>query len=106
MKKKKEKTEKQIKKEILEMSEIEIKINTKYIIYFEDFGQDFLEWYIDKNGYILDSKPFQRSIWAGHFTVPENAQIGGQLDIWLGKESYINYPIKKIKIIKDKGNKK
>ena len=92
-------TEKEIKEEILNMSEQEVKYNTKYIIHFEDFGQDFLEWYIDKRGYVLDSQPFQRWIWAGRFTIPETAKVGEKLAIWTGEESYVNYPIKKIEVL-------
>jgi len=99
MKKKKRITEEEIKKEILALTPKEIKFNTKYIIYFEDFGQDFLEWYIDERGYVLDSKPFQRNIWVGKFTIPETAKVGEKLAIWNDGESYINYPIKKIRII-------
>ncbi len=91
------------KKEILEMNPIKIKKLTKYKITFEDEGQDFLEWFIDKDGYVLDSQPFQRSIWAGKHTVPDFVQVGNLLPIFMeerkGKDcfSYVNYPIKKIK---------
>lgn len=34
-------------------------------IYFEDKGQDFLSWTLDKKGFVIDSEPFQRSIWYG-----------------------------------------
>ena len=98
MKKKIRKTEKDIKKEILNMSKIEIEINTKYIIEFKDYGQDFLKWFINKDGYVLDSQPFQRRIWAGKFTIPETAKIGGKLAIWNDGESWVNYPIKGIEI--------
>ena len=91
---------KEYKKELLNLSPAEIKINTKFIIYFEDFGQDFLEWHIDKNGYVIDSRPFQRSIWVGKFTIPETAKVGEKLAIWLDGESYVNYPIERIEIIK------
>jgi hypothetical protein len=97
-KKKQRKTEEEIKKEILSLSETDIKINTKYIIEFEDFGQDFLTWYIDEDGYILDSKPFQRNIWAGKFTIPMCAEKGKKLAIWINGESWVNYPIKSIEV--------
>lgn len=99
MKKKIPITDEEIKKEILEMSKKEIEFNTKYIIEFEDFGQDFLEWFISKDGYVLDSQPFQRRIWAGNFTIPETAKVGEKLAIWNNGESYVNYPIKNIKIV-------
>lgn len=101
-KKKQRITDEEIKQEILNMSQIEIEINTKYIIEFEDYGQDFVEWFIDKRGYILDSQPFQRWIWAGRFTIPENAKVGEKLAIWTGEESYVNYPIKSIKVMEVK----
>lgn len=85
-----------MKKQILAMTEREIKEDTAYIIHFKDCGQDFLEWHINKEGYVLDSKPFQRSIWAGSFTIPETAKVGGKLAIWLNGESYVNYPITRI----------
>jgi len=100
-KKKQRITEEEIKEEILKLSPKEIEFNTKYIIYFEDFGQDFLEWHIDKRGYILDSRPLQRWIWAGRFTIPETAKVGEKLAIWTGEESYVNYPIKRIEILSE-----
>lgn len=93
------------KKEILNYSEAEIKIETKYIIHFEDHGQDFLEWHIDENGYIIDSKPFQKTIWVGKFTIPQTAEVGKKLAIWLDGESWINYPIRKIEVKDTKGIK-
>lgn len=98
MKRKQRITDEQIKQEILNMSITDIKINTKYIIEFEDFGQDFLTWFIDERGYVLDSQPFQRWMWAGKFTIPQTAKIGEQLAIWSDGESYVNYPIKNILI--------
>ena len=95
---------KEKKEEILEMNPIEIKKKTKYKITFEDDGQDFLEWFIDKDGYVLDSQPFQRSIWAGKWTSPDFVNIGDNLPIFMeerkGKDcfSYVNHPIKKIEI--------
>lgn len=90
--------EEKMKKEVLGLSEIEIKRRTKYIIHFEDDGQDFLRWYIDKDGYVLDSRPCQRSIWAGKHTIPDFVKVGDELPIWLDGESYVKYPIKKIEV--------
>lgn len=36
-------------------------------ITFEDRGQDFLEWDIDEDGVVVDSRPFQAGIWRGTF---------------------------------------
>ena len=99
MKKKQRRTEEDIKEEILNMSKIDIETNTKYIIEFKDFGQDFLEWFIDEEGYVLDSQPFQRFFWAGKFTIPQTARVGEKLAIWSNGQSYVKYPIKSIKIV-------
>lgn len=89
---------KEMKEVILNMTKTEVEIDTKYIVYFEDHGQDFLEFHINEEGYILDSRPCQRNIWAGHFTIPQTAKVGGKLAIYLDRkgESSINYPIKRI----------
>lgn len=34
-------------------------------IFFEDQGQDFLEWDINDDNEVIDSRPYQRRIWAG-----------------------------------------
>jgi len=95
------KTEKDIKLEILSMSKTEVKINTKYIIEFKNYGQDFLKWFINKDGYVLDSQPFQRFVWVGKLTIPQTAKVGGKLAIWIDGESWVNYPIKNITIVED-----
>lgn len=111
MVKKKKKNIKKIirekRKEILEMSPIKIKYLTKYKITFEDYGQDFLIWFLDKDGYVLDSQPLQRNIWAGKSTSPFFIQVGDLLPIFMedkkGKDcfSYVNYPIKDIETLNE-----
>ena len=99
---------KEKREEILEMNPDEIKRNTKFIITFEDRGQDFLEWFIDKDGFVLDSQPFQRIIWVGKPTVPDFVKVGDLLPIFMverkGKDkfSHVNYPIKQIEITHNK----
>jgi len=34
-------------------------------IFFEDQGQDFLEWDINDENEVIDSRPFQSRIWTG-----------------------------------------
>jgi hypothetical protein len=34
-------------------------------IHFADHGQDFLEWDIDAEGNVIDSRPLQAWIWVG-----------------------------------------
>lgn len=88
------------KAEILKMTPADIKREGKWKITFEDEGQDFLVWIIDEDGYVLDSQPFQRSIWVGKFTIPDFVQKGDLLPIWLDEETHIKHPIKKIVILK------
>lgn len=38
---------------------------TAYEITFEDTGQDFLVWFVDKRGEVIHSDPFQSQIWNG-----------------------------------------
>jgi len=40
-------------------------------ITLEDNGQDFLEFYVDSVGKIIDAQPFQSSIW-----------VGGYIPVW------------------------
>ena len=35
------------------------------IIHFEDQGQDFTSWGVDKDGEVLSSKPWQDEMWVG-----------------------------------------
>ena len=44
---------------------------TKYIVEFEDEGQDFLSFWIDERGEVIDVEPFQRSVWCGSMVVVE-----------------------------------
>lgn len=34
-------------------------------IFFEDQGQDFLEWDLNDENEVIDSRPYQRRIWTG-----------------------------------------
>jgi len=34
-------------------------------IFFEDQGQDFLEWDINDKNEVIDSRPYQRRVWVG-----------------------------------------
>lgn len=86
------------KKYFLNLKKEEIESLTKYVVKFEDCGQDFLEFHIDEDGWILDSKPFQRNIWAGYWCCPQTARVGGQLPIWIDGENFIKYPIEKIEV--------
>ena len=50
-------------------------------ITFEDGGQDFYFWDIDAEGNIIDSQPFQASIWCRHRVVNHASLSPGGLAI-------------------------
>ena len=67
---------------------------------FADAGQDFLEWDLDANGCVIDSRPFQASTWVGmrvidpmHLCLGQTPAIVSWTD-W--QESILRYPIVKI----------
>lgn len=66
-------------------------------IFFEDNGQDFLEWDIDENGLVIDSRPFQATVWCGLILDIGSLVIGGfptfNRD---GTAKYIKHRIEKI----------
>ncbi len=73
-------------------------------VYFEDHGQDFLEWDI-KDGIVVACRPFQGWLWNGtkvHSTISSdiNTDIrpGLLLDITTrqGKRTRLRYPIERI----------
>jgi hypothetical protein len=72
------------------------------IIVFEDHGQDFLEWEIDANGIVVDSRPFQRQIWSGNF-LPffDSLKPGDYADFLVtregGRHACIKYPITEVR---------
>lgn len=74
---------------------------TDCIIEFQDCGQDFLRWYIAKNGEVIDSQPFHSSLWNGTFVdnvavgeCPTVQKVDDQGNLVL--DSTLNYPIKNI----------
>lgn len=49
-------------------------------IEFEDHGQDFLTWRIDRLGRVVDCQPFQASVWVGGYVLNHEAlALGGQV---------------------------
>lgn len=59
-------------------------------IYFEDKGQDFLEWTLDKKGFVTKCEPFQDRIWKGTKVILVSVKIGMRPQIVLEKD--INFP--------------
>lgn len=92
--------EKEKREEYLKLTKTQKKLLTKYKIEFEDHQQDFLEFFIDEEGWVVDCKPYQDFIWVGKFTIPECAKVGEKLAIWNDGEAYIQYPIKNVEVLK------
>lgn len=65
-------------------------------IIFEDHGQDFLEWDIDTEGVVIDSRPFQALVWCGRTVVVNTSVVAGEyLEVLIdGQERTINYAVK------------
>jgi len=62
----------------------------------EDHGQDFTTWDLDEDGVVIDSQPFQASVWRGvrvrnHRLLRAGAQL--QLTLEDGRELTLNYPV-------------
>lgn len=52
------------------------------IVHLHDDGQDFLRWYLNGNGIVVKSEPFQTSIWKGTKVLNHvNLRPGGILHI-------------------------
>ena len=48
----------------------------RWIIHFEDCGQDFLTWYLAESGEVLHSAPFQAGVWNGCFVNVLKMDVG------------------------------
>lgn len=72
-------------------------------IHFEDHGQDFLEWTLDEEGFVIDCTPAQGSFWCmSGVNDHENLKVGDHVTIinerW-DDELTINYPIERIQVL-------
>lgn len=50
-------------------------------VFFEDDGQDFLEWDINDKGEVVACRPFQGAIWIGTKVHNKDIHPGEHLDI-------------------------
>lgn len=66
-------------------------------VHFEDQGQDFLRWDIEK-GEVVDCQPFQGWFWTGTKINTDEFGPGDFLDITLpnGDRTMLRYPVEKI----------
>jgi len=71
------------------------------IVHFEDGGQDFLTWQLDRNGKVVDCTPFQASVWCGYYVLNfPNIKAGDTLSILKSpgdKVLNIKYPVLSVK---------
>jgi hypothetical protein len=67
-------------------------------VVFCDMGQDFLQWDLDAQGVVIDSRPFQRHVWAG-MKVIEQPRPGEQLRYLdnRGQTHTIRYPVREVR---------
>jgi hypothetical protein len=66
-----------------------------HTVEFQDDGQDFLEWDIDDNGVVVESRPFQTMVWGGSKVDTGTMRKGRRLAIVTsrGTPLEIIYPI-------------
>jgi hypothetical protein len=66
----------------------------KHTVEFADNGQDFLQWDIER-GVVVDSRPFQASVWKGTKVDIRRAEVGQLLPVVTpsGRTSQIIYPV-------------
>jgi hypothetical protein len=70
--------------------------NAKFKIYFEDKGQDFLRWWLDKGGEVLHSD-LQSFVWGGKIVDLRSLAVGFQPELKDGnKIGILNYKVIKI----------
>jgi hypothetical protein len=70
------------------------------IIEFEDNGQDFLEFQINKNGFVLASSPFQSDLWKGAYIALSDVRINEELPIHHPPHINFGYLKHKVKSVK------
>ena len=75
-----------------------LKSKTKWILNFEDKGQDFLRWWVDARGEVLNCEPFQSRIWNGSMIMPNSIKKGEKICFQDGR--VLNYKTIKVENIK------
>jgi len=63
-------------------------------VYFEDHGQDFLEWDLDENGVVIACRPFQEGIWKG--TKVLNSEIRPGEYLLIAWHRVVKYPVERV----------
>lgn len=82
-----------------------LKKTTKWKVQFEDHGQDFLQWWIAKNGEVIHCEPFQASIWNGTKVDKQSIKKGNHLITYFKHDRVcqknrreMNYPLKAVEV--------
>lgn len=70
-----------------------LKQTARYKIVFEEEGQDFIEWYLDERGEVLNSD-LQSSIWNGYMVEVGEIKVGHYLP--LQASDYITHKVREI----------
>lgn len=74
-----------------------LELTAKYVIDFEDKGQDFLTWYLAEDGEVLHSRPFQANVWNGSIVLLSSLEVGQRPLIQSNKKiGELNYKVVKI----------
>ena len=78
---------------------------TKWKIRFEDHRQDFLEWWIAKNGEVIHSAPFQSSVWNGTKVDTKSIKKGNRIGVYFKHDKKliknrreISYPLVAVEV--------
>lgn len=75
-----------------------LKKKTKWIVNFEDGGQDFSRWHIDERGEIIHSN-YQGFVWVGKMVDIKTIKVGKYLR-FLATDTSINYKVLSLKTLK------
>ncbi|KKN74872.1 hypothetical protein LCGC14_0386210 [marine sediment metagenome] len=86
-------------------------MNDKVTIVFEDDGQDFLEWDLERNPQrpfdylVIGCRPFQDWLWKGTIVHTENQSLGPILEVTTpaGRRTRVVHRVKMVKETQRKG---
>jgi hypothetical protein len=82
------------------MKKIKINLDTAIIIELEDKGQDFLKIIVDTEGFVLQTWPFQTSLWKGAYIPIKSVKVGKPCPIHHPPHiqfGFLNYKVMSIK---------
>lgn len=72
-------------------------------ITFKDEGQDFLRWYINPDGVVMDCQPYHGRLFVGKKITNKDLTLNSYVKyVSNGEERTINYPIAQLEILEEK----